>query len=201
MVNGQRPSAMTTKGSAGATSVHPAGRANSTPSSSCRWTRSSPQFHPSCDGARRTRSPGRTAGGTGASPAHAGTDHLDRVSLTALSNAYAERFVLTARTEATDRMLTVSERHLRTILAGYEAHYNARRPIAAASFALPGPGHPVADCPSSGSDAGQSVAASSTNTSGSPKSPAQDQRHILEPNRMSAAVSGRSCTCIRRKSW
>ena len=29
MVNGQRPSAMTTNGSAGATSVHPAGRENS----------------------------------------------------------------------------------------------------------------------------------------------------------------------------
>ena len=31
-------------------------------------------------------------------------------------NAYAERFVLTARTEITDRMLIFSERHLRTIL-------------------------------------------------------------------------------------
>jgi hypothetical protein len=44
MVNGQRPSAITTKGSAGTTSVHPAGRENSPPFSSCRWTRSSPQF-------------------------------------------------------------------------------------------------------------------------------------------------------------
>ena len=37
MVNGQRPSAMTAKGSAGATSVQPAGRENNSPFSSCRW--------------------------------------------------------------------------------------------------------------------------------------------------------------------
>jgi putative transposase len=39
------------------------------------------------------------------------------------ANAYAERFVLTARTEVTDRMLIFGERHLRTILAEYEGHY------------------------------------------------------------------------------
>src|SRR6478672_3140533 len=44
------------------------------------------------------------------------------------ANAYAERFVLTARTEVTDRMLIFGERHLRTILAQYETHYNGRRP-------------------------------------------------------------------------
>jgi putative transposase len=38
------------------------------------------------------------------------------------ANAYAERFVLTARTEVTDRMLIFGQRHLRTILAQYEAH-------------------------------------------------------------------------------
>ena len=44
------------------------------------------------------------------------------------ANAYPERFVLTARTEVTDRMLIVGQRHLRTILAQYEAHYKGRRP-------------------------------------------------------------------------
>src|SRR5438132_186720 len=44
------------------------------------------------------------------------------------ANAYAERFVLTARTEITDRMLIFGERHLRTIMAHYETHYNGRRP-------------------------------------------------------------------------
>jgi transposase InsO family protein len=44
------------------------------------------------------------------------------------ANAYAERFVLTARTEITDRMLIFGERHLRLVLAKYAAHYNGRRP-------------------------------------------------------------------------
>ena len=44
------------------------------------------------------------------------------------ANAYAERFVLTARTEVTDRMLIFGERHLRPVLAGYARHYNGQRP-------------------------------------------------------------------------
>jgi transposase InsO family protein len=40
------------------------------------------------------------------------------------ANAYGERFVLTARTEVTDRMLIFGERHLRAILAQYETHYS-----------------------------------------------------------------------------
>ena len=43
------------------------------------------------------------------------------------ANAYAERFVLTARTEVTDRMLIFGERHLRTILAKYEAQQDGLR--------------------------------------------------------------------------
>ena len=44
------------------------------------------------------------------------------------ANAYAERFVLTARTQVTGRMLIFGEWYLRTILADYEGHYNGRRP-------------------------------------------------------------------------
>ena len=58
------------------------------------------------------------------------------------ANAYAERFALTARTEVTDRMLIFSQRHLRTILAQYEAHYNGRRPHRSRQLR---PDHPVAD--------------------------------------------------------
>jgi hypothetical protein len=43
-VSGHSTSARSTNGSTGATSVHAAGSENSSPSSSCRWTRSSPQF-------------------------------------------------------------------------------------------------------------------------------------------------------------
>src|SRR5204862_2918254 len=44
------------------------------------------------------------------------------------ANCYAERFVLTVRTEVTDRMLIFGERHLRSVLAGYAVHYNRKRP-------------------------------------------------------------------------
>ncbi|MBV9449120.1 MAG: DDE-type integrase/transposase/recombinase [Streptosporangiaceae bacterium] len=42
-------------------------------------------------------------------------------------NAHSERFVRTARTECTDRMLIAGERHLRAVLSEYVAHYNAGR--------------------------------------------------------------------------
>jgi transposase InsO family protein len=61
------------------------------------------------------------------------------------ANAYAERFVLTARTELTDRMLIFGERHLRTVLAEYETHYNGRRPHRSRQLRPPRPDHPVAD--------------------------------------------------------
>jgi putative transposase len=61
------------------------------------------------------------------------------------ANAFAERFVLTARTEVTDRMLIFSERHLRSILAEYEAHYSGRRPHRSRQLHPPRPDHPAAD--------------------------------------------------------
>jgi hypothetical protein len=61
------------------------------------------------------------------------------------ANAYAERFVLTARTEVTDRMLIFGQRHLRTILNQYAAHYNGRRPHRSRQLRPPRPDHPVAD--------------------------------------------------------
>jgi putative transposase len=61
------------------------------------------------------------------------------------ANAYAERFVLTARTEVTDRMLIFGERHLRSILAQYAWHYNGRRPHRSRQLLAPRPDHPVAD--------------------------------------------------------
>jgi putative transposase len=53
--------------------------------------------------------------------------------------------VLTARTEVTDRMLIFGERHLRTILAQYTAHYNGRGPHRGRQLRPPRPDHPAAD--------------------------------------------------------
>jgi len=43
------------------------------------------------------------------------------------ANAYAERFVLTARRECTDRMLLLCERHLRVVLDEFAGHDTAGR--------------------------------------------------------------------------
>jgi transposase InsO family protein len=61
------------------------------------------------------------------------------------ANCFAERFVLTARTELTDRILIFGERHLRTVLARYAAHYNGRRPHRALGLLPPRPDHAVPD--------------------------------------------------------
>ena len=59
------------------------------------------------------------------------------------ANCYAERLVLTVRTELTDRMLIFGERHLRRALALYAVHYNARRPHRALQLRPPRPEVPV----------------------------------------------------------
>jgi putative transposase len=55
------------------------------------------------------------------------------------ANCFAERLVLTVRTELTDRMLIYGQRHLRRVLALYAAHYNARRPHRALQLRPPRP--------------------------------------------------------------
>jgi putative transposase len=61
------------------------------------------------------------------------------------ANAYAERFVLTARTEITDRMLIFGQRHLQLVLAEYEGHYNGRRPHRSRQLRPPRPDYSSAD--------------------------------------------------------
>jgi transposase InsO family protein len=106
--------------------------------------------------------------------ASAGIDAVKIPPRNPRANAYAERFVLTARTEVTDRMLIFGQRHLRTILAQYEAHYNGRRPIAAASSTRPGPTTLPPTSPRSESSVSPSLVALSANTSEPPKSPGQE---------------------------
>jgi putative transposase len=55
------------------------------------------------------------------------------------ANCYAQRLVLTVRTEFTDRMLIFGERHLRRALAVYAAPYNTKRPHRALQLRPPRP--------------------------------------------------------------
>jgi putative transposase len=59
------------------------------------------------------------------------------------ANAHAERFVLTARTEVTDRMLIFGQRHLQHVLAEYARHYNGQRPHRGRELRPPRPDHPI----------------------------------------------------------
>jgi putative transposase len=61
------------------------------------------------------------------------------------ANCFAERFVLTVRTELTDRILIFGEKHLRTVLAQFSAHYNRRRPHRALQLQPPRPDLPTSD--------------------------------------------------------
>jgi putative transposase len=61
------------------------------------------------------------------------------------ANAYAERFVLTARTEVTNRMLILNQRHLCPTLDEYARHYNGRRPHRALQLQPPRSTRPVID--------------------------------------------------------
>jgi putative transposase len=63
------------------------------------------------------------------------------------ANCFAERLVLTIRSELSDRMPIFGERHLCRVLADYARHYNARRPHRSLQLRPPRPG--VA-CPRSG---------------------------------------------------
>ena len=58
------------------------------------------------------------------------------------ANAYAERWVRTARSEVTDRTLITGSRNLRAILDEYVAHYNQHRPHGARNLRPPD-GHDV----------------------------------------------------------
>ena len=77
--------------------------------------------------------------------AGAGIEVVKIPSRSPRANAYAERSVLTARSEVTDRMLIFGQRHLQTILDRYEAHYNGRRPHRSRQLHPPRPDYPVAD--------------------------------------------------------
>jgi putative transposase len=53
------------------------------------------------------------------------------------ANAFAERFVRTARAEVLDLTLVTSRRHLVRLLSDYETHYNSHRPHRGIDLAAP----------------------------------------------------------------
>jgi hypothetical protein len=53
------------------------------------------------------------------------------------ANPYAERWVRTARSECTDRILIAGPRHLRAVIDAYVAHYNRHRPHRARNLRPP----------------------------------------------------------------
>jgi putative transposase len=55
------------------------------------------------------------------------------------ANCFAERFVLTVRTEVIDRRLIFGARHLRGVLARYAVHYNRKRPHRSLELCPPRP--------------------------------------------------------------
>jgi transposase InsO family protein len=71
--------------------------------------------------------------------AHAGIDLVKIPPRCPRANCFAERVVLTIRTELTDRMLIFGERHLRRVLAEYTAHYNRSRPHRSLTLRPPRP--------------------------------------------------------------
>lgn len=61
------------------------------------------------------------------------------------AHAYAERFVLTVRSEVTDRIPILGQRHLHTLLNEYTRHYNGRRPHRGRHLQPPQPDNPIAN--------------------------------------------------------
>ena len=63
------------------------------------------------------------------------------------ANAYAERWVRTARSECTDRTLIIGPRHLHAVLDEYVTHYNRHRPHRARNLRPPDSGGSVVTVP------------------------------------------------------
>jgi transposase InsO family protein len=104
------------------------------------------------------------------------------------ANAYAERFVLTIRTELTDRLLIFGAQHPRHVLTGYARHYTGQRPHRSRQLCPPRPDHPIPPNQPSTSPAAPSSAGCSTSTSPQHERAAHPAAPVLEPDRLSGAL-------------
>ena len=68
-----------------------------------------------------------------------GTEILRTPFRTPNSNAFAERFVRTVKSERLEHLLVVNEVHLGRILRSYARHYNGHRPHQGISLEIPEP--------------------------------------------------------------
>ncbi len=89
-------------------------------------------------GSRSATGPARAAS-FDAALAGAGIEAVQIPPRSPRANGCPARFVLTARTGVTDRMLIFGQRHLRLVLAEYEAHDNGRRPHRSRQLCPPRP--------------------------------------------------------------
>ncbi|MDA8282556.1 MAG: integrase core domain-containing protein [Actinomycetota bacterium] len=72
--------------------------------------------------------------------------HRIKTPVQARANAICGRVIGTIRRECLDHMVILGRRHLEAVLAGYVAHYNARRPLAQhPPSALDSPPTPIDD--------------------------------------------------------
>ncbi|MGO9218239.1 MAG: integrase core domain-containing protein [Streptosporangiaceae bacterium] len=78
-------------------------------------------------------------------PCRRGIEAVKIPSRSPRANAYAERFVLTARTGVTDRMPIFGERHLRSVPVEYARHYYGPRPHRSRALRPPWPDRPIGD--------------------------------------------------------
>jgi hypothetical protein len=94
------------------------------------------------------------------------------------ANCFAERFVLTARTELTDRVLIFGERHLRAVLAQFGAHYTGGGHTERYNFGHRALIFPLRILTTGGSDAVRYGRTESTNTNARPKSLIHEYLHV-----------------------